>query len=144
MKKQNLNISERARNGRNGVQLVYVLDCIRNSSRAADEGLTFETDADALTFFFDCFNEEFNYQYNKRYFPSLSVRIGEYLKGLPGCFSGFYCDADIIALGLTWGVIDSPEGRKAESFLYNYWSVLGFRICQAAKKVGLNPYQYVI
>lgn len=144
MKKQVLNLTERAKNGRNGAQLVYVLDCIRNSSRAADEGKTFKTDADALTFFFDCFNEEFNYQYNKRRFPSLSVRIGEYLKGLPSCFSGFYCDADIITLGLTWGVIDSPEGRKAESFLYNYWSVLGFRICQAAKKVGLNPYQYVI
>lgn len=144
MKKQNLNISERAKNGRNGVQLVYVLDCIKNSSRAADEGLTFETDADALTFFFDCFNVEFNYQANKRRFPCLSERIGEYLKGLPSCFSGFYCDADIITLGITWGVIDSPEGRKAASFLYNYWSVLGFRICQAAKKVGLNPYKYSI
>lgn len=144
MKTNKFNLTERAKNGRNGVQLVYVLNCIRNSSRATDEGREFVTDADALGFFFECFDAEFNYQANKRRFPSLSVRIGEYLKGLPGCFSGFYCDADIITLGLTWGVIDSPEGRKAESFLYNYWSVLGFRICQAAKKVGLNPYQYVI
>lgn len=144
MKTNKFNLTERAKNGRNGVQLVYVLNCIRNSSRATDEGREFVTDADALGFFFECFDAEFNYQANKRRFPCLSVRIGEYLKGLPGCFSGFYCDADIIKLGLTWGVIDSPEGRKAESFLYNYWSVLGFRICQAAKKVGLNPYQYVI
>lgn len=144
MKKQNLNISERAKNGRNGVQLVYVLDCIRNSSRAADEGKTLETDADALTFFFDCFNEEFNYQENKRLFPSLSDRIGAYLRGLPSCCVVDYWNDGILKLGLSWGVLESTEGRKAANFLYNYWSVLGFSICQAAKKVGLNPYKYVI
>ena len=139
-----LNLTDRAKNGRNGVQLVYVLDCIRNSSRAADEGKTFETDADALTFFFDCFNEEFNHQYNKRCFPSLSDRIGEYLRGLPSCIAVDYWDDEILKLGLSWGVLDSTEGRKADSFLYNFFSVLGFRICQAAKKVGLNPYQYAV
>lgn len=138
------NLTERAKNGRNGVQLVYVLDCIRNSSRAADEGLTFESDADALRFFFDTFNEEFNHQYNKRRFPRLQERIGEYLRGLPSCINIDYWNCDILKLGLIWGVIDSTDGRKAEKFLQNYWQVLALRILQAAQKCGLNPYKYAV
>lgn len=144
MKKSNLNISERARNGRNGAQLVYVLDCIKNSSRATDEGITFANDYEALKFFFDCFDGEFNYQYNKRRFPNLSERIGDYLRGLPSCCSVAYWDDEILKLGVSWGVLDSVEGRKAEKFLENYWMFLGRRLCQAAQKVGLNPYKYAV
>lgn len=138
------NLTDRAKNGRNGVQLVYVLDCIRNSSSAADNNITFENDFDALKFFFDTFNEEFNHAYNKRLFPCLSDRIGEYLRGLPGCCSVDYTDYSILKLGVIWGVIDSTEGRKAEKFLSNFFYVCGLRICQAAQKVGLNPYQYAV
>lgn len=144
MKKSNLNISERAKNGRNGVQLVYVLDCIKNSSRATDEGLTFESDVDALNFFFDTFNEEFNDQYNKRRCPNLQNRIGEYLQGLPSCMAVDYWNDEIIKLGLIWGVLEQPEGRKAEKFVNDWFNTLALRILQAASKVGLNPYQYAI
>ena len=83
MKKNNLNISDRAKNGRNGIQLVYVLDCIRNSSRATDEGKEFANDSEVLKFFFDIFDEEFNGSYNKKYYPNLQDRISHYLQGLP-------------------------------------------------------------
>lgn len=139
-----LNLTDRAKNGRNGAQFVYVLDCIRNSSSATDQGLTFDTDAAALSFFFSSFNAEFNHRYNKRLYPSLPERIGEYLRGLPGCFAVDYWNDEILKLGLIWGVIDSTEGRKAEKFLNSFFSVLGYRICQAAQKVGLNPYQYAV
>ena len=139
-----LNLTDRAKNGRNGVQLVYVLDCIRNSSRATGENRVFNNDREALEFFFNSFNAEFNHRYNKRLFPSLPERIGEYLRGLPGCFAVDYWNDEILKLGLMWGVIDSTEGRKAEKFLNNFFSVLGYRICQAAQKVGLNPYQYAV
>ena len=138
------NLTERAKNGRNGVQLVYVLDCIRNSSRAADENISFSSDAAALQFFFDTFNEEFNDAYNKRLFPSLQMRISEYLRGLPSCISIDYWNCDILKLGLIWGVIDSTDGRKAEKFLQNYWGVLALRIIQAAQKCGLNPYKFAV
>lgn len=144
MKTNKFNLTERAKNGRNGVQLVYVLDCIRNSSRATDEGREFSTDADALTFFFECFNSEFNYTYNKRRFPCLSERIGDYLRGLPSCCSIDFWNDEILKLGLVWGVLDSTEGRKAEKFTENFFDVCGLRICQAAQKVGLNPYQYSV
>lgn len=139
-----LNLTDRAKNGRNGVQLVYVLDCIRNSSRATDENRVFNNDREALEFFFAAFNDEFNDRYNKRLFPSLSVRIGEYLRGLPSCINVDYRNEDILKLGLMWGVIDSTEGRKAEKFLNNFFPVLGCRICQAAQKVDLDPYQYAV
>lgn len=140
----NLNLTDRAKNGRNGAQLVYVLDCIRNSTRAADEGLTFETDADALKFFFRCFNQEFNFLYNKRRFPSLTERIGEYLQGLPSCCPVDYWHDEITKKGVIWGVLDNVEGRKAEEFTENWFKVLGLRICQAAQKVGLNPYFWAV
>ena len=144
MKTTKQNLTERAKNGKNGVQLSYVVDCITNSSRATDEGRTFATDADALAFFFSTFNEEFNDQYNKRLFPCLSDRIGAYLRGLPSCFSCEFWNDAIINKGITWGVLDSSEGRKAEEFANRWFEVLGLRICQAAQKVGLNPYQYAV
>lgn len=144
MKKDYSNISERARNGRNGVQLVYVLDCIKNSSRAADENISFESDAAALKFFFDTFNEEFNHKYNKRRFPCLAERIGDYLRGLPSCFAVTYWNDEILKTGLIWGVIDSTDGKKAEKFLNNWFDMIGWRIIQAAEKCKLNPYKYAI
>ena len=138
------NLTERAKNGRNGVQLVYVIDCIKDSSRAADENKKFNTDAEALQFFFDNFNEEFNYQYNKRMFPNLAERIGEYLRGLPSCCNIDYTDYNILLLGVKWGVLSSTDDKKACKFLENFFSVCGVRILQAAQKVGLNPYKYAV
>jgi hypothetical protein len=142
--KTNVNLTERAKNGRNGVQLVYILDCIKNSRIAADLGVEFKTDADALQFFFNCFNEEFNFAYNKRRFPNLQERIGEYLQGLPGCCDIDYTYHDIILLGVNWGVLSSTEGKKADKFIENFFSICAFRILQAAGKVGINPYKYAV
>jgi hypothetical protein len=144
MKKNNLNISERAKNGRNGVQLVYVLDCIRNSSRATDEGKEFANDFEVLKFFFDTFNEEFNNQNNKRLYPNMADRIGQYLQGLPSCCNIDYWNDEIIKLGVSWCVLDQTEGRKAEKFASNFFTMCGLRILQAAQKVGLNPYQWAV
>ena len=139
-----VNLTERAKNGRNGVQLVYVIDCIKESSRATDEGKVFNTDAEALQFFFDNFNEEFNFQYNKRMYPNLSERIGEYLKGLPSCCNIDYTNHNILLLGVKWGVLSSTDDRWADKFLENFFTVCGVRILQAAQKVGLNPYKYAV
>jgi hypothetical protein len=138
------NLTERAKNGRNGVQLVYVIDCIKNSSRAADEGLEFNTDAEALQFFFDCFEQEFNFQYNKRMFPNLAERIGEWLRGLPSCCNIDYANHNILLLGVKWGELSSTEDKKADKFLENFFPKCGVRILQAAQKVGLNPYKYAV
>ncbi len=144
MKKNNLNISERAKNGRNGVQLVYVLDCIKNSSRATDEGKEFANDFEVLKFFFDNFNEEFNDQYNKRRFPNMAERIGQYLQGLPSCCGVAYWWDEVKRLGFVWGVLSSVDDPKAQKFCDNWFTMCGLRILQAAQKVGLNPYQWAV
>lgn len=138
------NLTERAKSGRNGVQLVYIIDCIKESSRAADEGKEFNTDAEALQFFFDNFNEEFNSRYNKRMFPNLQERIGEYLKGLPSCCNIDHTDYNILLLGVKWGVLSSTDDKKAGKFLNNFFAVCGLRILQAAQKLGLNPYEWSV
>lgn len=135
------NLTEKAKQGRNGQQLVYVIDCIKNCSRAIDEELTFATDFDALQFFFDCFDKEYNFEYNKRRFPNLAERIGEYLQGLPSCCNIDYWDDEILNLGISWGVLKEKEGRKAEEFINNFFRVCGVRIIQAGEKVGVKiPY----
>ena len=138
------NLTEKAKNGRNGVQMVYVIDCIKESSRTADEGKEFKTDAEALQFFFDCFEQEFNFQYNKRQWPNLAERIGEYLKGLPSCCNIDYTDYSILLLGVKWGVLSSTDDKKANKFLENFFSVCGVRILQAARQLGIDTYKYAV
>lgn len=139
-----VNLTERAKNGRNGQQLCYVVDCIKNSSRAFDEEREFKSDAEALQFFLDCFEKEYNDRYNKRMFPNLSERIGEYLKGLPSCCAIDYWHDKQLMLGYCWGVLETKQGRKAEAFLNNFFTICGLRICQAAQKVGINVYKYCV
>lgn len=144
MKTSKLNLTERAKNGRNGVQLVYVLDCIKDSSRAFDENLSFSDDHEVMRFFFDCFNEEYNNQYNKRLFPSLQNRIAEYLKGLPSCCDIDYWNDEIIKHGVIWGVLSSVDDKRAGRFAENWFNVVALRILQVAQKVGINPYKYSV
>jgi len=142
--KTKANLTEKAKNGRNGDQLVYIIDCIKESSRATDEGKEFKTDAEALQFFFDTFEEEYNYQNNKRRWPNLAERIGAYLQGLPSCCNIDYTDHSILLLGVKWGVLSSTDDKKANKFLKDFFPVCGVRILQAAQKVGLNPYKYAV
>ena len=105
--------------------------------------MKFENDKQVLQFFFDEFNEEFNYESNKRYYPSLQQRIEQYLKGLPGCCSIEYADYNILQLGIKWGVLSSTDDKKACKFVANFFSVLALRIIQAATKVGININMYL-
>lgn len=138
-----LNLTDRAKNGRIGVQFVYVLDCIKNSASATDQDMKFENDKQILQFFFDEFNEEFNHEYNKRYYPNLQQRIEQYLRGVPSCCSIDFANYDILQLGVKWGVLCSTDDKKACTFVANFFSVLALRIIQAANKVGININMYL-
>lgn len=138
-----LNLTDRAKNGRIGIQLVYVLDCIKNSASATDQDIKFDNDKQVLQFFFDEFKEEFNHEYNKRYYPSLQQRIEQYLKGLPGCCNIEFIDYNILQLGIKWGVLSGTDDKKACTFVANFFSVCALRIIQAATKVGININMYL-
>ena len=138
MKRNVLNLSDSAVNGRNGKQLVYVLDCIENSTRAQDENQTFETDCEVIKFFFDCFESEYNYKQNKQRFPNLQERIKNWIAGLPSCFCCDYESYNIIQRGVEFGVLTGTDEKKNEKFVNGWFNVLACRIIQVAVKVGYN------
>ena len=134
--KTKINLSERVKQSKTGKQLVYVLECIENSSYATDEGKTFANDYEKISFFFNCFNNEFNYIQNRKRFPNLQTRIKEYIAGLPSCFNLVYTWNDIVTIGKSWGYCTTE--KKEENFVYNWFNILSLRLLQTAAKVGYN------
>ena len=133
---RNLNLTDRQRNGRNGNQFVYVLDCIKESAHVYDNEITINNDKEAVELFFNVFNEEYNDEYNKRRFPNLQERIMNYLCGLPSIFAVAYSYDDITAIGKSWGFCQTE--KKQSTFVNNWFSVLAFRLIQLANKLGVN------
>lgn len=111
-----------------GVQFAYVFDCIYN-----DEKLDM-SDKEAINYFFDCFDREYNDAYYKRLYPSLQERVKEYIKGLPSCFGVAYCTDTIINIGKSWGYCTTPA--KTANFVNNWFSIIAFRLIQLKEKLN--------
>lgn len=111
-----------------GVQFAYILDCIYNEN---NENMS---DKEAIKYFFDCFNEEYNYNYNKRLYPNLQKRISEYIQGLPTCINIAFTDYDIINIGKTWGYCKTE--KQTSNFVNNWFSVIAFRLIQLKEKLN--------
>lgn len=133
---ENLNLSDRQINGRNGIQFVYVLNCIKESAHVYDNEITINNDKEAVELFFNVFNEEYNCEYNKRRYPNLQERIKNYISGLPSVFSVAYSYDDIITIGKAWGFCQTE--KKQSTFVNNWFSVLAFRLIQLANKFSVN------
>lgn len=88
-----------------GVQFAYVLDCIYNDEKDN------MSDKEAVNYFFECFNKEYNNNYNKRLYPDLQERISQYIQVLPACISIAFTDYDIINTGKTWGYCENGKKR---------------------------------
>lgn len=111
-----------------GVQFAYVLDCIYNDE---NENMN---DKEAINYFFECFNKEYNDIYYKRLYPNLQERIKEYIKGLPTCFGVAFCDDTIINIGKSWGYCKTEKQQC--DFLGNWFSVIAFRLIQLKDKLN--------
>lgn len=99
-----------------GVQYAYILDAI-----------DFEgSDLEKVDFFFYNFGEEYDNEYNKRYYPNLQARIAEYLKGLPSCIGIAFSNYDIEQIGIVWG--NCKEGSNNNRFINNWWNVIAYRL----------------
>lgn len=118
----------------------YVLDSIDESSTASDLDLTFEDDKSRIKFFLEQFNEEYNYDYNKQSYPSLRLRISEYLKGLPSSINIHYTYYDIIRLTKEWEGFKSKN--KEEYFCNNWFKILATCILQLAERYKIDIYKY--
>ena len=119
----------------------YILDSIDESSNASDLDLTFEDDRSRIKFFLEQFNEVYNYDYNKQSYPSLRLRISEYLQGLPGSINIHYTYYDIIRLTKEW---EGYKSKNKEAYFCNNWfKILATCILQLAArhKIDICKYQ---
>lgn len=127
---KNVNLTERFKKSRIGVQCVYILDCIKDSSYVNDEEIEIGSDKEAVALVVNKFMETANYEYNKKRFPNLQDRIEDWLRGLPSVCSVEYMNYNIEQIGISWGYCGTE--KKAAEFVENWWSVLAFRIIQLA------------
>ena len=111
-----------------GVQFAYVLDCIYNDKKDN------MSDKEAINYFFDCFNREYNDAYYSRLYPNLQERVKEYIKGLPSCFGVAYCTDDIINIGKSWGYCKTEKQQR--DFLSNWFFVIAWRLIQLKDKLN--------
>lgn len=111
-----------------GVQFAYILDCIYNDEKGN------MSDKEAINYFFEAFNKEYNDSYNKRLYPNLQERISQYIQGLPTCISIAFTDYDIINIGKTWGYCKTEKQRI--DFQNNWFSIIAWRLIQLEEKLS--------
>lgn len=109
----------------NGAQYAYILDSINHEGN----------DREKIAYFFECFAEEFNHGYNRRRYPNISERIGQYLQGLPSCCSVAFTYYDIEQIGRAWGFCG--DERKTANFINKWFVVLGARLATLKEAAGI-------
>ena len=92
------------------------------------------TDKEKINYFFDCYNSEFNHDYNKRYYPNEQERLKNYLQGLPSFINIPYYDWDILELYKQLNGIKTLSSKKEESVLKYYWDKIAFTLIQLKRK----------
>lgn len=111
-----------------GVQFAYVLDCIYNDEKDN------MSDKEAINYFFDCFDKEYNDTYYKRLCPNLQKRISEYIQGLPNCFGIAFTHYDIEKIGKSWGYCKTEP--QTLNFVNNWFDMIAFRLIQLKEKLN--------
>ena len=122
----------------NGKQFAYILDDVLTGEQF--EGLT---DAEKINVFLQQFNEEFNYEYNRRCYPNPAARIGEWLQGLPTGINIDYIHCDIVARLESFGIRISylrngDWDARTYGMINDWFKMCGLRIIQAAEILGVN------
>lgn len=111
---------------RNGNQFAYILDSICVTDYDGNE--LESTDKERVKYFFECFEKEYNYEYNKHLFPALGERIAQYLRCLPSCIHIAFENYKIAEIGKSWGYCQTE--RKEAQFIENWFSVIALRLIQ--------------
>lgn len=118
----------------------YVLDCIDDSSSANDLNITFDDDKSRIKFFLDTFDKEYNLDWEKKSYPSLRMRISNYLQGLPGCISIDYQYVDIIRISKEF---EGYKSKAKENYYCNNWfKIIADCILKLAHRYGINTFKY--
>ena len=74
---------------------------------------------DCLTVFWQAFDEEVNYTYNKKRWPNLQARVANWLQGLPIGIA--YTNVGIIDAAKSLGSVDENSTQKKIDAIVNNW-----------------------
>lgn len=113
-----------------GIQYAYILDSIEQETSVVLTG------KEKVVYFFNCFDKEYNYDYNKCSYPNLQERITSYLRGLPSCIGIAFIDYNIAEIGKLWGYCKTD--KQAAKFVDNWFDTIAFRLIQLAKYYDIN------
>lgn len=116
---------------RTGAQFAYVLDSIFDP----ETGEQFATDLDAARAAWEMFDSEKNSIWDRKQYPRLSERVGQWLQGLPSGVAIAFSNSDIIDTGRAWGYCQTD--KKTAEFVNNWFTNLGFRFVQVWTAAGL-------
>lgn len=92
------------------------------------------TNKEKINFFFDCYDREFNHEYNKRRYINEQERLKNYLQGLPSCINIPFYNWDILELYKELNGIKTISSKKEESVLKYYWNKIAFTLIQIKRK----------
>ena len=94
-----------------------------------DYGVKTDTPTEKINFVFDCFNTEYECEYEKRRTPNNQERFGGWLSGLPSCIDIPFYNVDILALAKELQEIKGETKKSWEdAVLKNYWNFMSLHI----------------
>lgn len=92
------------------------------------------TDKEKINYFFDCYDREFNHEYNKKRYLNEQERLKNYLQGLPSSINIPFYNWDIIELYKELNGIKTLSSKKEESVIKYYWDKIAFTLLQLKRK----------
>lgn len=103
----------------------YILDSID-----CDDLKDNSTDEEKVSKFIEVFHSEYDDAYRRKIYPILSIRIANYLQGLPSICSVAYENYWIAELGKQWGYVKDDESECR--FINNWFRMIALRIIEMA------------
>ena len=117
---------------RNGKEYAYILDdCFYGDEHNGD----FSTDKARIWLILACF-KNWDCEHERRKFPILCDRIGDWLRGLPSVCSVDYGADKILQRGKEWGLCSTEAGEYR--FINGWYRRMGQRIVEMIGKLGLD------
>lgn len=115
----------------------YILDAIDGSGY----GKELTTDKDKLQFVADCFNSEYAYPENIKYYGSYSKCFTSWLQGLPSSFNIDYENYRIIEIAKQWNSLPiNATDKQEDKILDNWFNFITNKTFQLMKKHKVLPY----
>jgi len=101
------------------------------------ESIDFEgSSKEKINYFFECYNSEFNHEYNVKAYPNHQERLKNYLLGIPSCINIPFYNWDILNLYKEQNNVNELTGKKENGILKNYWNKVAFTLIQAQNKLN--------